>query len=194
MQRDEYEIPYGRNLRAPTVATGWGVTNPRPTAFEAYGALTGEMMGQSDDLSDIAAHAPIVARICGVWTGGKHKVVPEGTVLCVKTIFNGKNGNDVTFSNDVGLMESNNGVKPNKETRTEVAKRTVLSDFPMEVSSNVRFVVLANDLMDVEPTNGDPKKIIIAAAVQSVAVVIIPPHQVLTSIYPGDALYAPRFS
>jgi hypothetical protein len=87
-------------------------------------------------------------------------------------------------------MESNNGVTPNKVTRTEVSKRMVLSDFAMDPPSNVRFVVLANDLMDVEPTNGDPKKIIIAAAVQSVAVVIIPSHQVLTSIYPGDALYA----
>ena len=83
MQRADVNIRYGQNLHAPSIATGWGVTNPGPSAFEAFGEATGEMMGQSDDLSDIAAHAPIVSRVTGTWVGDKHRVVPAGTVLCV---------------------------------------------------------------------------------------------------------------
>ena len=198
MQRDDVRIPYGRNLRAPTVATGWGVTNPRPTAFEAFGAATGEMMGQSDDLSDIAAHAPIVARICGTWVGGVHRVVPAGTVLVVKTVAAGTADRPrppvVTFSDDVGLMGRTSDDAP-----TPAQKTTTVDDFRLmrfgDTITSVRFVVLANDLMDVKPLfpvgNNTPAPIIvIATAVQSVAVVRMPKHQGELPIYPGDALYA----
>lgn len=197
MQRDAINIPFGRNLRAPTIATGWGVTNPRPTAFEAFGAATGEMMGQSDDLSDIAAHAPIVARVCGTWVGEARRVVPAGTVLVVKTVAAGPPDRPrpptVTFSDDAGLMNRTSDVMPDDTVKKNTVDAIRLMRFGTTTTS-VRFVVLANDLMDVKPhftSNRTPAPtIVIATAVQSVAVVLAPKHQGELPIYPGDALYA----
>lgn len=163
MQRRPYDTPYGEMLAMPSVGLQWGVINPAPGPFEVFGSTDGEMMGQSDDLTDQAAHTPIVTRLHGTWAG-EDTTVPliAGTVLAVV-------GEIVPSTSAPKIYDKNVQLDRSKQNQT------------------LRYEVLVNDIMKAQKDKPLPPASI---ASQSVALVTIPTDSQLTNVCNGDPIYA----
>ena len=177
MQRPSFPTPYGQLLHAPSVAPNWGVVNPTPESFSAIGAMGGEMMGQSDELSDIAAHAAIVTRLQGTWSSVKAETLVAGTVLAVVTKREDNNGDSVQPSERPGICKIyHDTIADDKNPDNKPNLRT---------DHTLRFVVLANDLLGVEKDAQIPP-----AAIASQSVALVCPTHKMAPHCSGDAVYA----